>query len=102
MLLLQIQNDDPPSPRKLNGAVPRDLETIALKCLAKEPARRYATALELAAELERWLAGEPIHARPSGPDMAVVPAKTGDGSARRGRGSVGGHAWYWRAACGCA
>jgi WD40 repeat protein/tRNA A-37 threonylcarbamoyl transferase component Bud32 len=66
MLLLQVLRDDPPSPRKLDAAVPRDLETICLKCLEKDPARRYGTADEVATELRRWLAGEPILARPSG------------------------------------
>lgn len=64
MLIVQILNDDPPSPRKYNHRVPRDVETIALKCLEKEPARRYPTARHLAAELHRFLSGEPIRARP--------------------------------------
>ncbi len=53
----------PPSPRKLNRLVPRDLETIGLKCLEKEPARRYADCQALADDLRRWLEGEAITAR---------------------------------------
>lgn len=66
MVLLQIQQDEPPSPRKLQSRVPRDLETICLKCLEKEPARRYQTAAETAEEIRRHLRGEPIQARPIG------------------------------------
>jgi tRNA A-37 threonylcarbamoyl transferase component Bud32 len=64
MLLHQTQHEEPRPPRRLNDRIPVDLETITLKCLAKEPSRRYQKAGELAADLHRWLAGEPIHARP--------------------------------------
>lgn len=64
MLLKQVINDDPPSPRRLNGAIPRDLETLCLKCLEKDPRKRYQTAHQMAADMHRFLRGEPIHARP--------------------------------------
>lgn len=66
MLMHQVIHDEPPSPRKLNANIKRDLETITLKCMEKDPAKRYQTAQEFAAELRRFLAGEPIHARPIG------------------------------------
>ena len=66
MLLHQVLNDEPRPPRTLNDHIPRDLETITLKAMAKDPARRYQTAGEFAADLGRFLAGEPIHARPAG------------------------------------
>jgi tetratricopeptide (TPR) repeat protein len=66
MLLHQVLNSEPQPPRKLNDRIPRDLETIALKCLEKEPARRYQTAGTLAGDLRRWLESKPIQARPAG------------------------------------
>jgi tetratricopeptide (TPR) repeat protein len=66
MLIHQVIHDEPPSPRKLNAHVPRDMETITLKCLEKDPKRRYATTSAVADELGRWLQGEPIQARPLG------------------------------------
>ena len=66
MLLHQVLNDEPRRPRSLNDRIPRDLETIALKCIEKDPFKRYQTAGKLANELRRMLVGEPIHARPIG------------------------------------
>jgi tetratricopeptide (TPR) repeat protein len=66
MVLRQISEDDPTPPRRLNSAVPFDLNTICLKCLHKEPALRYSAAAHLADDLRRWLAGKPISAQPLG------------------------------------
>jgi serine/threonine protein kinase/WD40 repeat protein len=64
MLMYQVVHEDPRPPRSLNDQLPRDLETICLKAMAKEPSRRYATAGEMADDLGRFLSGEPIRARP--------------------------------------
>lgn len=64
MLLHQVLVEDAPSPRKLNSQIPKDLETICLKCLEKAPDRRYQTAGDLREELRRFLRDEPVEARP--------------------------------------
>ncbi len=74
LLLLQVLSDDPRPPRQLNERMPRDLETICLKAMAREPGRRYAAAAELADDLRRFLSGEPVRARPV---------------------SLGGRLWRW-------
>ncbi|MBK8725234.1 MAG: serine/threonine protein kinase [Holophagaceae bacterium] len=62
--LRKIIYEEPPAPRKRDGRIPEDLETITLKCLEKDPARRYDSARALGDDLQRWLDGDPIMARP--------------------------------------
>jgi eukaryotic-like serine/threonine-protein kinase len=64
--LAKVLTTEPPPPRQINRAVPEDLQTICLKCLAKQPSRRYASALEVAEELRAFLERRPIKARPVG------------------------------------
>jgi serine/threonine protein kinase len=64
-MLRQVIGSEPVPLRQLNRAIPRDLETITLKCLEKSIARRYASAADLAAELKRYLRGKPILAKPT-------------------------------------
>ena len=66
MLIHQLLHEDPRPPRRLNDRIPRDLDTICMKALAKLPQRRFATAKEMADDLRRYLRGEPCRARPVG------------------------------------
>jgi len=101
-LLLRILTREPPRPRSLRDSIPVDLETICLKCLEKNPQRRYPSAHQLAADLRRYLNGEPISARPVGfweraikwsrrnPGWATVVA----GAALAVAGVIGGGAFH--------
>ena len=102
--VIALLNREPARPRTLNASADPDLETIALKCLAKEPARRYGSAEALAEDLERWLANEPIQARSIGTwERAVKWAKRRPMTAALVAGillvtalGMAGVIWQWR------
>jgi WD40 repeat protein len=104
--LMQVLEEEPEPPRRLNPRTDRDLEIICLKCLHKEPPRRYGSAEALAEDLERWQAGEPIHARSVGRLERTVkwvkrrPAVSGLLAAVVLLAGVGSLAvtWQWRVA----
>jgi len=64
MVLQKVLRDEPIPPRRFSDRIPRNLQTVCLKAMAKDPERRYRTALEFRDDLQRWLNGETIHARP--------------------------------------
>ena len=66
MVLNQVQHEEPVPPRRLNDRIPRDLETICLKAMSKEQRLRYKSAADFADDLQRWLDGRPVLARPVG------------------------------------
>ena len=76
--VLQVLHQEPAPPSRLNAKTPRDLETICLKCLHKDPQRRYATAAALADDLRRFQRGESVRARPAG-----LPTRLGKWARRR-------------------
>jgi Flp pilus assembly protein TadD/tRNA A-37 threonylcarbamoyl transferase component Bud32 len=82
------QTETPPPPRKLRRGVPRDLETICLKCLEKEPGKRYADCHAVADDLRRWLDGEPISVRR--PGLAERAARWVLRNPRRATATAGG------------
>jgi serine/threonine-protein kinase len=71
-VLRRVLDEEPPRPRSVRPGIDRDLETICLKCLEKDPARRYPSAEALAADLDNWLEDRPIAARPSSPPARLA------------------------------
>jgi hypothetical protein len=101
-----VLRQEPVPPRRLQPHLPRDLETICLKCLEKEPSRRYASAAALAEDLQRFLDGRPVLARPVGPlERAArwarrnpLPAGLTAAIVLVGLAGLAGVLWQWRGA----
>ena len=92
----EVEAAEPPAPRRINRDIPRDLETVLLKCIAKQRDDRYSTAAELADELRRFLAGRPPLARRPTVGGAIVSLgptahSPGDGCRRAGADRADGH-----------
>ncbi|WP_182865684.1 WD40 repeat domain-containing serine/threonine-protein kinase [Stieleria mannarensis] len=106
MLIHHVIHTDPQPPRMLNQSVPLDLETVCLKCLEKDPDRRYQTAADLADDLQRILNGEPILARPvSGFEHFIRRCRRYPGTTASVAGLIAaiaiglaGVTWQWRRA----
>ena len=81
LVVERVVHEDPRPPRALNGRIPIDLDTIAMRCLEKQPGRRFATAGDLAAELDRYLDGKPILSRRT---LPVERFSSGPDESRRG------------------
>ena len=96
MLIHQVISDEPPPPRKLNNLIPKDLETVCVKCLEKQPGSRYASAGDVAAELDCVLQGRPGFGSAGGPRGAgdqILPTQAG-GNRPDGRDHIGDCDWF--------
>jgi serine/threonine protein kinase len=96
----QVLHDEPAPPTRTQPGVPADLETICLKCLEKEPARRYASAGELADDLARFLEGKPVAAVPLGAQERLARLAAGDGYQLADAIGRGPHSTVYRARYG--
>jgi WD40 repeat protein/serine/threonine protein kinase len=105
-LVKQVMHDEPPRPRKLNQGIPRDLETVVLKAIARDAGHRYQTPSELAEDLKRFVEDRPVHARRIGEAERAwrwcrrnpLPASLAAGIVLVFLAGFAGVCWQWRAA----